>query len=138
MLSVQDLRQFVFPWHRQIVESAHALGKPAILHSCGKYTDIIEDIICDMKYDGRHSYEDNIVPVEKAYEELHGRIAVLGGIDVHFMATQSPAAIRERAINLLKQTEKHGGYALGTGNSIPDFISDEHYLAMHQTVDISF
>lgn len=23
-------------------------------------------------------------------------------------------------------------------DSIPDFISDEHYLAMHQTVDISF
>jgi uroporphyrinogen decarboxylase len=30
---------------------------------------------------------------------------------------------------LLKQTAA-GGYALGTGNSIPEFIPDENYFAM--------
>lgn len=29
--------------------------------------DIMEDVIEDMKFDGRHSYEDKIIPVEEAY-----------------------------------------------------------------------
>jgi uroporphyrinogen decarboxylase len=35
MLSVEDMRQYVIPWHKKIAEVIHASGKPAILHSCG-------------------------------------------------------------------------------------------------------
>ena len=35
MLSPNDLRRYVFPWHKRIVEVIHRAGKPAILHSCG-------------------------------------------------------------------------------------------------------
>ena len=51
------MRRLVFPWHKKIVEAAHSHGKPAVLHSCGYFQDIIEDVIEDMGYDGRHSYE---------------------------------------------------------------------------------
>jgi uroporphyrinogen decarboxylase len=133
MLSVKDLRRFIFPWHRRIVELTHAKGRYAILHSCGNHKEIIDDIISDMKYDAKHSYEDNIIPVEIAYEELKGRIAVLGGIDVDYMVRSDICEIRKRSTKLLEQTEKSGGYALGTGNSVPEYIPDSHYYAMIQT-----
>jgi len=31
---------------------------------------------------------------------------------------------------LLAQTAERGGYALGTGNSVPDYVPDENYFAM--------
>lgn len=130
MLSPADMRKYVFPWHRKIVDIAHRNGKFALLHSCGRYDEVIEDVITDMKFDGRHSYEDTICPVEKAYEDLCGRIAVLGGIDVDYMTRRSPQEIYGRARAMLERTASRGGYALGTGNSIAPYIPDENYFAL--------
>ncbi len=57
MLAPDLLRIHVFPWYKKIVEKAHALGKYAILHSCGYYYDIIDDVIEVMGFDGRQSYK---------------------------------------------------------------------------------
>lgn len=133
LLPADVYRKYLFPWHKEIVKLAHESGRPAILHSCGKYEDVIEDIIKDMGYDARHSYEDNIVPVEKAYEDLFPRIAVLGGIDVNFLATGKKEEIRKRAEKMLERTFNRGGYALGSGNSIPSYIPMENYFSMIQT-----
>ena len=129
-LSPNDMRKYVFPWHKKIVDLAHRNGKPCILHSCGYYVEVINDVIDEMKFDGRHSYEDNIIPVEKAYADLHGRIAVLGGMDYHFMMTRTPDEIYTRCRKMLDLTKEHGGYALGCGNSISRHIPEENYLAM--------
>ncbi len=130
LLSPADLRKYVFPWHKKIVEAAHSHGKPCILHSCGYFNDIIDDIIDDLKFDARHSYEDNIVPVEQAYERLNGRIAVIGGIDINYLCTHTPEEVYTRSREMLERTSERGGYALGSGNSIPKYIPFENYLAM--------
>jgi uroporphyrinogen decarboxylase len=130
LLSPDALRRLVFPWYRRIVEIAHAAGKPVILHSCGYYEEIIEDIIGDMGFDGRHSYEDQIMPVEDAYERLCGRIAVLGGIDVDFICRSGPEEVYSRARSMLERASERGGYALGTGNSVPEYVPDENYFAL--------
>ena len=130
LLQPKLMRRWLFPWHEQIVASAHAVGKPAILHSCGRLDAVMDDIIDGMHYDGKHSYEDGIVPVEDAYERWGSRIAILGGLDVDFVARSTPTAIRERARAMLKRSADRGGYALGTGNSVPDCISVENYAAM--------
>jgi len=130
MLSPADLRRFVFPWHKKIVEAIHSAGKPAILHSCGNLDEVMDDIIDDMKYDAKHSFEDVIMPVEKAYELWGDRIAILGGIDVDFVCRSSPQQIRKRCKAMLAKTEKKGGYALGTGNSVPEYVPYNNYLAM--------
>jgi len=130
MLSPEDMRRFVFPWHRDLVGAAHAAGKPAILHSCGCLAEVIDDVIDDMKYDARHSYEDAIQPVEEFYDQCHDRIAVLGGIDVDFVCRSSPEQVYERSKKMIERAEQHGGYALGTGNSVPEYVPDEGYFAM--------
>lgn len=130
MLSPDHLRTYVFPWHKRIVATAHHYGKPAVLHSCGFAGDIMPDIIHDMKFDGKHSFEDAIEPIETAYGKYAGDIALLGGIDVNFMVTASPDAIYARAKNLIALSGSQGNYALGTGNSVPDYIPDDHYFAM--------
>lgn len=130
LVSPDTLRKCVFPWYQEIVRAAHAHGKPAILHSCGAYHAIIDDIIDTMHFDGRHSYEDKIVPVEAAYSALHGHIAVLGGVDVDFLARKSPNEVYERCRNLIALSAGTGGYALGSGNSVPDYVPNENYLAM--------
>ena len=129
-ISTDALRRFVFPWYKQIVEISHAAGKPAILHSCGYFENVIEDIIEDMGFDGRHSYEDNIMPVEEAYEKYQNRIAILGGIDVNFICESIPEEIYKRSKAMLERASGRGGFALGTGNSVPEYMPDENFFAL--------
>lgn len=130
LLSPSDMREFLFPWHRRIVEVIHAAGKPAILHSCGNLATVMDEIIDDLKYDGKHSYEDKICPVEEAYEIWGSRIAILGGIDLDFVCRKPAAEVSARAAAMLQRSEKRGSYALGSGNSIPEYVPDEQYFAL--------
>ena len=129
-LSPDSLREYVFPWHCRIVEAIHNAGKPAILHSCGYLEPVMDDIINVMKYDAKHSFEDNIYPVEQAYKELNGQIGILGGIDMDFLCRKTPEEIYRRSKNMLELSSSKGGYALGSGNSIPEYIKYENFKAM--------
>jgi uroporphyrinogen decarboxylase len=131
MLSPDDMRRFVFPWHRDSVAAAHAAGKPAVLHSCGYRQEVLDDIADDIQYDGVHSYEDTIQPVEDAYDQYGSRVAIIGGIDVDFMVRRPPEEIYERSQAMLKKTGSKG-YALGSGNSIAPYIPHDNYFALVQ------
>jgi uroporphyrinogen decarboxylase len=130
MLSPADLRRYVFGWTKKIVEVIHKAGKPAILHSCGNLDRVMDDIIDDMKFDAKHSFEDVIIPVEQAYEKWGGRIAILGGIDMDFMCRSTPQQIKQRCEVMLAKAATRGGYALGTGNSVPEYVPFDNYIAM--------
>ena len=134
MLSPAAMRKYVFPWHKKIVAAAHKEGKPAILHACGNLSELMDDVIDDIKYDGKHSYEDAIQPVEDAYEQYCGRIAILGGIDVDFLCRESVENIQKRCKAMLERSKDRGGYALGSGNSIPEYIPWDAYFAMIKSI----
>lgn len=136
MFSPEMLRRWVFPWHKKMVTAIHHAGKPAILHSCGQLEAVMDEVIDDMGYDAKHSFEDQITPVEEAYARWGSRIAILGGIDMDFLARSTPDEIRKRSKSMLELGMQYGGYALGSGNSIPDYIPDENYFAMIQARDL--
>lgn len=130
LLSVEDLRKYVFPWTKKNVEAAHKHGKPAVLHSCGYMMDIMEDIIEDMKFDAKHSYEDNIFSVEDSYRRWGDRITILGGMDMQYLYATPIEKIKERCRKMMKLAKDNGRYALGTGNSMAKFIPYEKYVAI--------
>jgi uroporphyrinogen decarboxylase len=131
MISPEHLRQYVFPWHKRIAAIAHERRMPFLLHACGNLSAVIDDLIDDVGIDGWHSFEDVILPVTEAKRRYGRRVAILGGVDVDFMARQSPGAIRRRTRETLDACAADGGYALGTGNSVANYIPLENYIAMH-------
>ena len=135
MFSPDFLRQFIFPWHKRMVEAIHRNRKFAILHSCGNLSDVFGDIIDDMNFDAKHSFEDNILPVEQAYALYHDRIAILGGIDIDFLVRSNPVTIGDRCRKLLEFTGMRA-YALGSGNSIPSYVPMENYFAMVKAANL--
>jgi uroporphyrinogen decarboxylase len=130
MLSPSDLREFVIPWHKKIADTIHQTNRPVIFHCCGKLDEVIDDIINVIGYDGKHSYEDIICPVEQMYDKYSDRIAIIGGIDVGFICSSTPQKISERSKGMIDKTSKKGSYALGTGNSVPDYVPAQNYFTM--------
>ena len=130
MLSPAQLRKYVFPWSKKVVAAVHQAGKPFLLHSCGQLEKVMDDLIEDVKIDAKHSFEDVIMPVTEVKRRWGGRVAILGGIDVDFLCRHSPAEIMERTKRTLEVCAPGGGYALGTGNTVANYIPVESYLAM--------
>jgi len=132
MLPVEDMRKYVFKWHDAITSTIHGAGRPAILHSCGNLSLVMDDIIDGLKYDAKHSYEDKIMPVEEAYDIYGKRIAILGGIDLDFVCRSPICELKNRCQKMVEKG-RSGGYALGTGNSVPEYVPHENYFAMIST-----
>ncbi|MBN1910744.1 MAG: hypothetical protein JW818_13445 [Pirellulales bacterium] len=130
LLSPEWLRILVLPWHKESARIAHEHRKLYFLHSCGNVDALMEDFIEDVGVDAKHSFEDAIMPVTEAKRRYGHRIGILGGIDVDFLCRQDEQVIRERVRETLEVCQPGGGYVLGSGNSIPNFMPLDHYLAM--------
>lgn len=130
LISPAHLRTYCLPWQRQFAALAHAKEKPYFLHSCGNVEGIMEDLISDVGIDGKHSFEDAIIPVQEFQARHGGRIAVLGGLDVHILSHSTQDAVRRKTRELAETCVRRGRYAIGSGNSIPSYVPVENYLAM--------
>jgi uroporphyrinogen decarboxylase len=130
MISPADLRNLILPWHKKFAGMAHDRQLPYFLHSCGNLADIMADLIYKVAIDGKHSFEDAIIPVEDFHRQYGKQIAVLGGVDINILASGSPDDVRNRTRNLIEQCGPAGRFAIGSGNSIPDYVPVKNYLAM--------
>lgn len=130
LLAPRSLRQHVFPQYRRVIELIHAAGFPFLWHSCGNIFSVMEEVIA-LGIDAKHSNEDAIAPFDRWIELYGQRIGLLGGIDVDLLCQQSPDEIRARVLEMGRRFRRQArGYALGSGNSIPDYVPIEGYLAM--------
>jgi len=57
-------------------------------------------------------------------------MALLGGLDVDFLCRADAPAVRQRVRNTLDVCQPGGGYCLGTGNTVANYISVDNYPAM--------
>ena len=130
MLSPRWMRQWVIPHLKRFAEACHRHGKPFLLHSCGQIDALMEDLIETVGIDARHSFQDNIEPVEEVYRKYHHRIAILGGVDVDLLARGTPEQVRRRTREILEACAPGGGFCMGSGNSLTNYIRMENYYAM--------
>lgn len=130
LISPQMMRELVFPWHKKFGALAHEHGKMFWFHSCGNEREIIEDLIDDINIDAYHSFEDAINPVTNFKKVFGDRIAVLGGVDMDKLCRLNEKSLRAYVKSILDQCMVNGGYALGSGNSIANYIPIDNYLIM--------
>lgn len=130
LLSVEDIKTHIIPQYKSIVDLVHSFNKPFLLHSCGNIFNVMEDIIKIAKIDAKHSNEDAIAPFSEWVNRYGDKIGNFGGIDADILCRESESTIRERVKEVVAYSINNGGFALGSGNSIPDYIPVEGYLAM--------
>ncbi len=90
----------------------------------------MDDLIDTVRVDGKHSFQDNVLPIWEAKKRYGSRICLLGGVDVHKLATYDEASLRGYVRKVIDACVPGGRFALGAGNSIPSYIPMENYLIM--------
>lgn len=134
LLSDEDIRTHILPQYKAIVALVHAAGKPFLLHSCGCIFSVMDDLINDVGIDAKHSNEDQIALFPEWVQRYGDRIGNFGGIDTDAVCRLSRQEMREYIFDVIAQCEGHGGFAFGSGNSIPDYVPADGYLTMIETV----
>jgi uroporphyrinogen decarboxylase len=135
LLSAEDIRSLVIPQYRKVVDLVHAAGLPFLYHSCGNLFVVMDDIISGAGIDAKHSNEDVIAPYSKWIDDYGSKIGNFGGLDTDVLCDSSPVDLVSYTTGIYKLCEKKGhGTAIGSGNSIPDYVSPERYCLMIETV----
>jgi uroporphyrinogen decarboxylase len=130
LVGPDTLRELILPWHKKAAQLAHDRNQLYLFHSCGQIDSIMNDLIDDVKIDAKHSFEDAICPVADFKKQYGKRVAVLGGIDVHKLCTLSEPELRKEVRRTLDACMPGGRFALGSGNSVANYVPLDNYLAM--------
>ena len=129
LLSDEDVRAHIIPGYRKVIEKVHAAGKPFLLHSCGNIFNVMEDLIA-AGINAKHSNEDQIAPFPVWVERYGDRIGNFGGIDTDAVCRLPIPEMRRYIENVIDKCLGHGGFAFGSGNSIPEYVPITQYKAM--------
>lgn len=129
MISPNLLRKYFFPWLRKIGDLAHAAHKPLIYHSDGQLYLLMEDIIA-AGVDALHPIEPKAMSLAATKQRWGERLCLIGHVDVDLLARGTPDQVRDQVRHNIEVAAYNGGYCLGSGNSIPEYVNFENYLAM--------
>jgi uroporphyrinogen decarboxylase len=130
LVAPESIRTHILPQYRRVINVITGTGKPFLWHSCGKIFAIMDDVIA-LGINAKHSNEDTIAPFDEWIERYGDRIGLLGGIDVDILCQKNPAEIVDDVFEKgIRFRANANGYALGSGNSIPEYVPVDGYLAM--------
>lgn len=124
------IREHIFPQYKRLVALFRGAGLPFLYHSCGCIFEVMDELI-DLGINAKHSNEDSIAPFERWINDYGNRIGLIGGFDMDFLCSANEQEVYERVFEEGRRFRAMtNGYALGSGNSIPEYVPAANYLAM--------
>jgi uroporphyrinogen decarboxylase len=130
------MREFIFPYLAGEVSLIHKLGLPAVLHSDGNVTPLMEDIV-KIGFDGLQSLQPNagvdIVDIKRVWG---GRICLMGNLDLDYLLTLGTSREVEVEVKrLISEVAPGGGFILSTTNVLTRYVPPENALTMYLTAE---
>ena len=132
MISPKYLREFLFPWYKEMINLCSKKDIPVIYHSDGNIWEVMPDII-KIGAKAIHPIEPKAMDIIEVKEKTKGKLALIGNIDVDILVRKDRNRIISEVKNLLSRVAKNGAFCLGSSNSIPNWVSIENYRAMLET-----
>lgn len=126
MISPRLWREFVLPYHRQIVS---AMPVPVIWHSDG-YIQALLPMVLEAGFKGIHGLEPAAgMHLGKLRQQYAGRLSLIGNFDVRLLCGNNLHAVQAEVDRCLDEGGKQGGYLFSTCNSIfpgmqPDSVAE--------------
>jgi len=124
--------KYLFPWMKKIGQLCAQRGFPFIYHSDGKMWEVMEALLA--------TGVTALQPIEpKAWDILEvkrrygDRLALIGNVDVDLLARGTAQAVAAETKRLIDVGGPGGGYCVGSGNTVPNYVRPENYRAMLET-----
>lgn len=133
MVSQDVLDKYFFPWLKKIGDLARNYDKPLIYHSDGILYDVFDKII-ECGVNAIHPIEPKAMRIEEVKQKYGDKLCLIGNIDVDLLSRGKPDEVRNNVLLNIEKVGYNGGYCVGSGNSIPEYVILENYHTMLATV----
>ncbi|MBD3306875.1 nucleoside 2-deoxyribosyltransferase [candidate division KSB3 bacterium] len=133
MVNPAIYRQYLFPWYKKMGALCQAHDIPYLYHSDGTLWNVLDDLI-DCGFHALQPIEPKAMNIREVKRKVQGKLCLIGNVDVDLLARGTPEDVRRITKQLLRDVAPGGGYCLGSGNSVPNYVPVENYRAMVETV----
>jgi uroporphyrinogen decarboxylase len=129
MMSPAVLHTYFFPWLKKIGDLAKKANKPLLYHTDGVLWDVFDDII-ECGVDAIHPIEPKAMDIAEVKKKYGSQLCLLGHVDVDLLSRGSEQEVRKKVRENIEKAGNNGGYCVGSGNSVPEYVDYNNYLAM--------
>jgi len=132
IISPGALRDHVFPWYREMAGRCHREGRLFFLHSDGDLLPVMEDLL-ELGLDALHPIDPTAMDIVRVKQAYGDRLCLLGNVSTELLRSGAASEVEEAVKELLRTVAPGGGFCLGSGNSIPDWVDMDNYRALLNT-----
>jgi uroporphyrinogen decarboxylase len=129
-MSPAMFRQWVVSYHERAYRE---ISVPWILHSDGNIIPILEDLLA-MGINGIHPIDPNCMDIRKFKRDYGHRVCILGNVNVNTLCMGTPQEVYAEVCDLIRDLGPGFGYAVSSGNSVPDYAKPENVMALARAI----
>ncbi len=132
MIDPREFRRYLFPRYKDMADQCHASGRCFFFHSDGLLWDLMDDLL-EIGIDALHPIDPTCMDILEVKQRVGSRLCLFGNIPNEALMLAQPEQIVALVKDRLECIAPGGGYALGAGNSIPEWTKFENFMAMRNT-----
>ena len=130
IMSPAHYREYIKPYHAEIVEHVHQKGSKIVKHTDGNVWPILDDFL-EVGFDGFHPVQPQCMDIGEVKQRLLGKMCILGNIDCrNLLVSGTPEEVERTVEETIQKAAPGGGYILTSSNSIHPGCKPENYIAM--------
>lgn len=129
LMSPEVLDTYFFPWLKKIGDLAKQYNKPLIYHTDGILYDVFDKII-ECGVDAIHPIEPKAMKIADVNSKYGNKLCLIGNVDVDLLSRGTVEEVKAKVKQNIEEVGYNGGYMVGSGNSIPEYVNFNNYLAM--------
>jgi len=134
MVSPPVFRELVFERTKKTVAPLREADIPYTFHTDGKLDDVIP-LLIELGFSAVHGVEAMANDLGDIKRRFGKRITLIGNMDVDFLTRASPDEVRSATRRMMDIGSPGGRYIAACNTSPCDYIPDENYLAMVETIN---
>ena len=132
IMSPGHYREFIKPYHREMVEHAHQKGVKIVKHTDGNAWPILADFV-EVGFDGFHPVQPQCMDIGEVKKHLAGKACIIGNIDCRdLLPFGTEEEVEKNVKETIEKAAEGGGYIISSSNSIHPGCKPENYIAMVQ------
>ena len=131
-VSPKVYRAYLFPWMKKIGDLCKKKEIPFIYHTDGNIWDVLDDLK-ECGVNALQPIEPQAMDIVELKQKRGKDFCLVGNVDVDLLARGTKEQVEKQVKYLLKNVAPGGGYCLGSGNTVPEYVPIENYITMIET-----
>jgi len=132
-MSPSHFRKFILPALKRQVQTLKKRGVPVILHHCGNFSIVLEDIVKETGCNCLQPLQPEAMDIGDVKRHVGDRVCLWGNISINTLSLEKPKDVSREVRERIKTCAPGGGYILGSSHTLLDSVKVKNLYAMIKT-----